>query len=209
MNAMGAKPMLAGGGYSLEDAIELDFSQALAGSDDEVSLDKMQVMSKEELEAQRMMQERMTRGEGMEYETKVVERTVDANPKFNTSLRMESPAPLGHFLRVFGQPTRFDLGEARDEGATMRQALMMLNGRLTHEASRVGPMEAMHALLVGPKADRVAAVKLAYREILTREPSADELAEARKIVDASASPLEGMADLRWVLLNCNEFRFLP
>jgi len=209
MNAMAAKPMMAGGGYSLEDAIELDFSQALADNDDEVSLDKMQVMSKEELEAQRMTQERMTRGEGMEYETKVVERVVDANPKFNTSLRMESPAPLGHFLRVFGQPTRFDLGEARDEGATMRQALMMLNGRLTHEASRVGPMEPMQALLVGPKADRVAAVKLAYREILTREPSPDELTEAKKIVDATANPLEGMADLRWVLLNCNEFRFLP
>lgn len=207
MNAM-AKPMMAAGGYSLEDAIELDFSKALA-DEDEVEVEKMAVMSKEELEAQRMAQDRMTRGEGMEYETKVIVRKADANPKFNTSLRMESPAPLGHFLRVFGQPTRSDLGEARDEGATMRQALMMLNGRLTHEASRVGPLEPMYALVTGPKADLNEAVKLAYREILTREPSKTEIVEAKKIVAAASSSLEGMADLRWVLLNCNEFRFLP
>lgn len=211
MNAMAGRAMAAAGGagYSLEDAIELDFSKAIASSDDDVAVDKMEVMSKEELEAQRMMTERMARGEGPEYETKVVERIVDANPKFNSSLRMESPAPLGHFLRVFGQPTRFDLGEARDEGATMRQALMMLNGRLTHEASRVGPLEPMHALLVGEKADLNAAVRLAYLEIMTREPSAPELSEARQIVAAGSNPLEGMADLRWVLLNCNEFRFIP
>lgn len=209
MNAMGGQAMAgAGAGYSLEDAIELDFSKALSDEDD-VEVEKMAVMSKEELEAQRMMQERMARGEGMEYETRVIERTADANPKFNSSLRMESPAPLGHFLRVFGQTTRFDLGEARDEGATMRQALMMLNGRLTHEASRVGPLEPMHALLVGEKADLDAAVALAYREILTREPSPQELREAKEIVKAGGAPLDGMADLRWVLLNCNEFRFLP
>ena len=53
------------------------------------------------------------------------------------------------------------------------------------------------------------AVNLAYMEILTRRPTAEELGEGKQIVAASTSPLEGMGDLRWVLLNCNEFRFLP
>ena len=49
---------------------------------------------------------------------------------------------------------------------------MMLNGRLTHEASRVGKLEPIYALVAGPKADPAKAVRFAYREILTREPSA-------------------------------------
>ena len=86
---------------------------------------------------------------------------------------------------------------------------MLLNGRLTHEASRVGELELIHKLLVGPRADVDAAIRVAYREILTRNPTSTELAEAREIVTGSESPLAGMADLRWVMLNSNEFRFLP
>lgn len=199
----------AGPGYALEDAIELDFTKIMVEEEDEVAVDQMRVMSREELEAERMMRDRMAKGDGVEYIEKTIKKVVDANPKFNTSLRMESPAPMGHFLRVFGQPTRQDLGEARDESATMRQALMMLNGRLTHEASRVGPLEPVASLLQGDKVDVAGAIKMVYREIMTREPSADELKEAREIVAGAATPLDGMADLRWVLLNCNEFRFLP
>ena len=91
----------------------------------------------------------------------------------------------------------------------MRQALMMLNGKLTNDASRVGHLEPMHKLLVGKRADTSAAIRLAYRECLTREPSAVELAEGKQILASSPSALEGMADLRWVLLNCHEFKYLP
>ena len=86
---------------------------------------------------------------------------------------------------------------------------MMLNGKVTHEASRVGKLEPIYPLLVGKKADLVAAVKMAYREILTREPSTDELADAQVVIKEAASEVDGMADLRWVLLNSNEFRYLP
>ena len=86
---------------------------------------------------------------------------------------------------------------------------MMLNGRMTHEASRVGPFEPMHKLLVGEKADLNRAVQLAYLEILTRKPDSEELDAAKLIVKDAYSLLDGMADLRWVLLNSNEFRYLP
>lgn len=208
MRAGGAEPM-ADGAYSLESAIELDFNALLKEQgEEEVALDEMKAMSKEELEAQRMMQMRMMRN-AADYEDQVQERTVDDNPTFNTSLRMQSPAPDGHFLRVFGQPNRSDLGDLRDDNASMRQALMMLNGRITHEAARVGDLEPMHALLTGKSADIEAAVRLAYMEIMTRVPSKGEIAEAKQVVTDAATVLDGMADLRWVLLNCNEFRFLP
>jgi hypothetical protein len=156
-----------------------------------------------------MAMQRMAREGGLEFVEQQVVRIVDDNPVFNSSLRMQSPAPDGHFLRVFGQPNRSDLGDLRDDGASMRQALMMLNGRITHEAARVGDLEPMHKLLIGRAPDVSAAVRLAYLEILTRAPTADELAEANQIISEAATPADGMADLRWVLLNCNEFRFLP
>ncbi len=142
----------------------------------------MKVMSKEEIEAQRMMQERMMRERAWSTRRRQVARTIDDNPVFNTSLRMQSPAPDGHFLRVFGQPNRTDLGDLRDDSASMRQALMMLNGRITHEAARVGDLEPMYKLLTGKKAELDEAVKLAYLEILTRQPTAEELTEGKEIV---------------------------
>jgi hypothetical protein len=210
-NMIAATSMPAGG-YGLETSIELDFNSLLKEQDtedDEVALDTMKAMSKEEIEAQRMMAMRATTPAMTEYEEKQVARVVDDNPVFTTSLRMQSPAPDGHFLRIFGQPNRAELGDLRDDSASMRQALMMLNGRVTHEASRVGDLEPMYKLLAGRTVDVEAAVKLAYLEILTRRPSADEMSEAKQLITSAQSPLDGMADLRWILLNCHEFRFLP
>ena len=210
MKAMSAGTAPAVSGYALESAIELDYNALLKEQDEEeVALDRMQVKSKEELEAERMAMQRMAREGGTPYVEEQLVRIVDDNPVFNTSLRMQSPAPDGHFLRVFGQPNRSDLGDLRDDSASMRQALMMLNGRITHEAARVGDLEPMYKLLTGRAPDLDAAVRLAYLEILTRVPAADELAEAKTIIGQAATPLDGMADLRWVLMNCNEFRFLP
>lgn len=84
---------------------------------------------------------------------------------------------------------------------------MMLNGKVTHEAARVGPYEPMHALLAGNKRNLAKAIELAYLEILTRKPSAEELIEARAVL--GQAPVSGMADLRWALLNSHEFRYLP
>lgn len=199
----------SGTGYTLEDAIELDFD-ALLEKDDEVELDKMVAKSQEELEAERMQMESQQRPRpNMKYETKTVQRTVDDNPRFNSSLRMATPAPVGHFVRIFGQTSRTDLGEPRDDNPSMRQSLMMLNGRLIHEASRVGTLEPVAKYLTPGKPQLDKAVELAYIEILTRKPSENELAMAKEIISTAKSLNEGMADLRWIMLNSNEFRFLP
>jgi hypothetical protein len=139
----------------------------------------------------------------MKYKTETITETVDDNPRFDSAMRMATPAPPAHFLRVFGQPARTGLGEFRDEASSLRQQLMMLNGRMTHEASRVGTLEPLHHLL---KKDQNLAIDWAYQEILTRLPTPDEKSDARTIVDDHS---QGMADLRWALINSNEFRFLP
>lgn len=211
----GDKPAMGGamggpkGNYDLEKGIEVDFRDALKKKD-LLQLDKMSAKSTEELEAEAMMKSgAMPAGTRIRYVTKEVKTIVDDNPRFTSSMRMASPAPVGHFLRVFGQTDRAALDERRDHSPSMRQALMMLNGKLTNEAARVGPLEPVAALITGPKPDVDAAVKLVYREALTREPTVDELAEAKLIVKDAKTPADGLADLRWALFNSNEFRFIP
>jgi hypothetical protein len=177
----------------------------MAKKDDEPKVEMMNV-SNEDLEA-RMVAEQQ--GRRRKFVDQVVERVIDDNPVFASAMRMPSPAPPAHFLRIFGQPARDQLGDHRDHSASMRQALMMLNGKMTHEASRVGKLEPIYQLLVGKQADADAAVKTAYREILTREPTSEELTEARTMIAEAESPLDGMADLRWILFNCHEFRYIP
>ncbi len=199
--------MLAPGGYDLERGIEVDFKAILAKRGETIELETLRQMSPEEIEANQMMMK--PDGRKGKYVTRVVETVVDDNPRFISSMRMASPAPVGHFLRVFGQTDRGALDDRRDHTPSMRQALMMLNGKLTNEAARVGALEPIYPLVVGPKMDLDKAIRLAYRESLTREPDARELTEARQIVKDAATPAEGMADLRWALFNCHEFRYLP
>jgi hypothetical protein len=205
MGGMNGQMARAGGGYDLESAIEVNFDALLKPQEDAPNVEVMKI-SDEDMESRKMLMERQAR---TKYVDRVVETTVDDNPLFTSALRMPTPAPPTHFLRIFGQTSRDVLGEHRDHTASMRQALMMLNGRLTHEASRVGKLEPMHDLLVGKNANPAKAVTLAYHEILTREPSAEELADAQQILKEAEGPLNGMADLRWVLFNSHEFRFLP
>jgi hypothetical protein len=139
------------------------------------------------------------------YRLETIVERVDDNPKFSSTLMMETPAPPSHFLRVFGQPSRDGLGEFRDEAPSLRQELLMLNGKATHEASRVGPQEPIAKLMAQP----ARAIEHAYLEILTRRPSEEEVREGQAILSTAASPAEGMADLRWALFNCHEFRYLP
>ena len=204
--------MKSQGGYNLEAQIALNFDDLLK-NELRKDLAMMKRVEDSQLEAQKRRQEmaknQTTSGPSMKYKYVDMERKVDDNPRFGSTMRMATPAPPAHFLRVFGQPGRETLGEFRENTPSMRQQLMMLNGKAIHEASRVGPMEPMWKLLGRGKQDIDRAIGLAYLEIFTREPTAAERAMAREIVGTGKPALDGMADLRWALLNSNEFRYLP
>jgi hypothetical protein len=206
MTAGAMPPPMRGDGYDLESSLGLDFDSLLTVAEQE-EIATMREMSDEQIKAKEMASMAAEKAQTtMVYKTEMITETVDDNPRFSSAMRMATPAPPAHFLRVFGQPTRTGLGEFRDDAASLRQQLMMLNGRITHEASRVGEMEPLHRLL---KKDQEAAIAWAYQEILTRLPSAEEKADAKLILSLSPTPAEGMADLRWALLNSHEFRYLP
>lgn len=204
--------MKSQGGYNLEAQIALNFDDLLK-NELRKDLAMMKRVEDSQLEAQKRRQEmaknQTTSGPSMKYKYVDMERKVDDNPRFGSTMRMATPAPPAHFLRVFGQPGRETLGEFRENTPSMRQQLMMLNGKAIHEASRVGPMEPMWKLLGRGKQDIDRAIGLAYLEIFTREPTAAERSMAREIVGTGKPALDGMADLRWALLNSNEFRYLP
>ena len=200
---MNQKPPMRSDGYDLESSLKLNFDSILSAQE-QIELKSMKQQSDDQIEAKKMaaMQQEQQR-KVMKYKLETITETIDDNPRFDSAMRMATPAPPAHFLRVFGQPARTGLGEFRDEAASLRQQLMMLNGRITNEAARVGPLEPIHKLL---KKDQNLAIDWAYQEILTRLPNAEEKRDARTIVNNTA---EGMADLRWALLNSTEFRFLP
>ncbi len=228
------KPAMAAGtapaSYDLEKGQKLDFDALLKpdaakeaalakeggataeGLLAQAKADVMMMQKREEdaEEAKREARNRALRaGNAERFRLETITETIDDNPKFDTTLRMATPAPPSHFVRVFGQPSRDGLGEFRDEAPSLRQELLMLNGKATHEASRVGPLEPIHQLIADPKAKPDRAIEFAYLEILTRRPNAEEIAEAKSLIGTAASIQEGLSDLRWALLNCSEFRYLP
>ncbi len=141
------------------------------------------------------------------YRVETVTRQVDFNPSFGWAVEMPLPAPEQHFLRLLGQSSRQDSDEIGGPRPHMRQALMLLNGPLLHEAARVGPLEPLgRALAADGRRD---VVNLLYLETLTREPTRRERKMADEVIAAAATRADGIADLRWAILNSHEFRFMP
>jgi hypothetical protein len=217
--------------YDLEKGQKLDFD-ALLKEGDEVGLTKRKSSSamisegvlsesrmdlaarkqkeEAEVEAERMAKIRaLQSGQAERFRLETISEEIDDNPKFDSTFRMASPAPASHFVRVFGQPARDNLGEFRSESPSLRQELLMLNGKVTHEASRVGPLEPIFKLASNANTKPEQIVEFAYLEALTRRPTKLEVSEAVALMAAADSRLEGVADLRWTLLNCLEFRFIP
>jgi hypothetical protein len=209
-NAPAMKPQMAS--YDLESGLDFDYESALSPTakvKNELAMlrerNDMMVKMKQEQEMQQQQQRRRS-------VTRLVERTrtVDDNffvqrPQMKTPV---SPAPEAHFIRVFGQPARDRLGEFRDPAASMRQALMMINGKAVHYASRVGTKERVYKFLTAPEPKIDQAIEMAYLETLTRKPTEEEHLEALSILHTADNLIDGMADLRWVLFNTHEFRFL-
>jgi hypothetical protein len=205
-----AKPRMKS--YDLESGLDFDYETALAPEakvKNELAMIRMQNDEMVKMQQDQQMQQERLRRRSI---TRLVEktRTIDDNffiqrPQMQTPV---SPAPEAHFIRVFGQPARDRLGEFRDPAASMRQALMMINGKAVHFASRVGTKERVYKILTSenPKIDQ--AIEMAYLETLTRKPTEEEHLEALSIMHTADNLLDGMADLRWVLFNTHEFRFL-
>ena len=115
---------------------------------------------------------------------------------------VRSPAPLGHFLREFGQSDR-ELIENSNKEATVGQALMMLNGEQFEDI--LNPFTVLSRALKSAK-DADSAVDTLYLSLLSRRATAEEkklLGPMNREGDA-----KGQADALWALINTKQFLFI-
>lgn len=119
---------------------------------------------------------------------------------------------LLRIMRWFGKDefvTRFgDAGtdELVDRAPTVTQRLLLMNGKLAHEATNPNPVMASTRIAqLAP--DNPAAVETAYLVCLTRRPTDEELAHFSAKLQGKTGPARErvVADLCWTLLNSVEF----
>lgn len=108
---------------------------------------------------------------------------------------------LQQFVLAFGTDEN---DEATTFDGTIPQALMMMNGELVSKALEGAKGSTLNTVL-SEKTKDTDHVKTLYQATLARNPTAKELAAAKKII--SKNRMEGFQDLYWALLNSNEFIF--
>lgn len=110
------------------------------------------------------------------------------------------------FLRTFGKPARLLACDCeRSSETTLKQALVLLGDEdldkyLTSSEGRL-------ARLASSDMSWESAVDELYWTALARQPTSDELAAAKQILDDCGNRHEMLTDLAWALLNSKEFVF--
>jgi len=115
---------------------------------------------------------------------------------------VRSPAPLGHFLREFGQSDR-ELIENSNKEATVGQALMMLNGEQFEDI--LNPFTVLSRALKAAK-DADSAVDTLYLSLLSRRATAEEKKLLGSMIQTGDT--KGQADALWALINTKQFLFI-
>lgn len=109
------------------------------------------------------------------------------------------------FLELFGRPPR-DTGfeSERNRNTSAAQRLHLLNSSHVHRKIRACPLVAEAGASKGKPEERVRRI---YLTILSRPPTEEEQATARKLA-ATESPKELAEDLVWGLINQPEFCYI-
>jgi hypothetical protein len=111
------------------------------------------------------------------------------------------PAPLGHFLREFGQGDR-ELIEGTSDDATVPQILTMWNGPITHMMLERGSVTYDNLMKAKTPQAELDAI---FLSILSRPPDGEERRIAMKEMRRGD---EGYGDVIWALINTREFLFV-
>ncbi|MCB1225617.1 MAG: DUF1549 domain-containing protein [Verrucomicrobiales bacterium] len=115
---------------------------------------------------------------------------------------VRSPAPVGHFLREFGQSDR-ELVENANPDATVGQALMLMNGDYLEDL--LNPFTVISRALA--RAETPAqAVDTLYLSLMSRHATPEETKLLSPVIAANAKT--GKAEALWALLNTREFLFV-
>jgi hypothetical protein len=118
----------------------------------------------------------------------------------------------GNFLARFAEGT----DRPTEVQTSILQALAMMNGRLTSEATDLQRSTTLAAVTDAPFMNTQAKIEALYLAALSRKPTAKELSRlGRYVEDGGVSTAkektqqraEALADVFWAILNSGEFRF--
>lgn len=125
------------------------------------------------------------------------------NPGLVRASELQSPAPVGHFLREFGQSDRDQIENANSEPA-VTQVLALMNGQI--EKTIISNPRTVLMSNVVNASDLEGKIDTIYISMLSRKPTRSE---KQMWLNASASEVDTTAtDLIWTLANTSEFMFI-
>jgi len=128
-------------------------------------------------------------------------------PKENRTITLADGSITSAFLATFGRPAR-DSGllSERDNRATDSQRLYLLNASEMQRMITRSPR--LHELITSSMKNHPTLIRNLYLTILSRTPTADEVASAEQYFKNSAQPTGPSAnDLAWALVNSKEFLY--
>jgi hypothetical protein len=129
-------------------------------------------------------------------------KTIDGEA--HVLMRIAMSGQTGQFVRRYG-----DLGEDEfaDQGSTIPQRLLMMNGNLVKERTRPNPLVSASTRIASLTSDPEKQVEAAYLAVLTRRPTHSELEHfaSRLAQQDRRSRVDALEDLFWTLVNSSEF----
>jgi hypothetical protein len=128
-------------------------------------------------------------------------------PKGTRAITLTDGSISSPLLEMFGRPSRdTGLASERDNAPTDAQRRFLLNATDVQRTVQQGPR--VRWLLATSRRDPTLLAGWVYLTVLSRDPTAAELAAARQYLLRAGTPLEAnAADLAWALLNTKEFLY--
>jgi hypothetical protein len=128
-------------------------------------------------------------------------------PEENRSIELADGSISSQFLEMFGRPARdTGLESERNNQPTDAQRLHLLNS--THIQDKIERSWRIRGLLRTAKGNRRMMIDMIYVNILSRNPTPDELTAAEKYYQTKGiNANQATHDLAWALINTKEFLY--